>query len=132
MTKADFISVVKKGDYNFSINTNVAVGEGINGVDYTSFVGLKLWDEGSSITKTLICKQTRVAGFVGDCVMLEEYKICYNPHYSICSNNKCEMSVIPLEHIVSIKIWENDKKTEESYRDKGLTKLVINHYLKED
>ena len=135
MTKADFISIIKKiieNDYNFIISTNVAVGEGINGVSYTSFVGLKFWDEGGNISKTLNCRQTRVAGFVGDCVILEDYKMWYNPHYNIYSSNKCKMFFIPLEHIVSIEIWENDKKVEETYRDKGLTKLAINHYLKED
>ena len=114
-TKEILMDLFKKNEKrNFQIYTNIAVGRGINGVDYRSFMG-----DGYDDDRRCISNQYSIKGF-GETYLVIEYKGKKNAYYY------CEIPkeiYIPYDAIVMV-----DFITDESNKFYGFTGK---HNLKE-
>lgn len=97
MTKESFVAIFKMcPNTNFIIRTNIAEGHGINGVDYTKFVGA--W-EGTMDKRDH--RYNKVAGIMGDCVVIDRDIFIHGEH-----NNGRSSYYLPLENIVSVEMMD--------------------------
>lgn len=105
MIKEEIITIFSgREKQNFRIYTNVAVGHGINGVDFHSFIGNWEYEDGD-YTKKPCWEHTQILGFTDSCLVLESDVVSKDSW-------KCGVKTyfVPLQNIVSIVFFERGVK----------------------
>ena len=107
MNKATFEKAINKAkeiQTQYTIVTNIAVGRGINGVDFTKFESEREWDNRSACEWEF--KKTTIEEMAEDHVVIVHTKGTYDLVNSVKRNVRQEtkMYFIPYENIVSVVI----------------------------
>lgn len=104
ITKQEFVAIfnANKGK-NFIISTNIAVGRGINGVDYKEFVGYWRFEENHYGSIIEYYKSTYIMGVTENCVVLKTINNTEDRW-----KNGTQLHFIPFSNIDNITFLESN------------------------